>query len=382
MKKRVPDKFWFPWWPGKWIFGSVRLEFNPAERGIWVDLLSFASMDDGHIRANEDTPYLLQQLAGMLIIPEKDLESAINKFIKNKKLTKTKMGTLYVTKWEKYQFSERHKLRIAREQGEVFTPEYLRMMPCPKEFKDMATKKGYVRVSRLRIAEAIGRSLKLEERVHHIDGDDTNEKIENLMLFKNNQDHLRFQHGQECEVLWRGDEGGVVKSDVGVIRKDPIIDNSTLNNNKIKKITFSFDERKFLHITIEDKSGWFDAYPACDIDQELREMREWLLANPTKKKSNYRKFITNWLSREQDKGGARKEYKTSQVGESTHIPSKKEDDYSKAREIKMRQIIEKYQPEIDKAKKAHASDWLDEIDNKIKEEIAEFSREYHKKEIK
>jgi len=112
MKKRVPDKFWFPWWPDKWIFGSVRIEFTPAERGIWVDMLSLASKDNGHIRANEDTPYPLQQLAGMLIIPEKELDAAIKKFIKNKKLTMLKSGTLYVTKWEKYQFSERHKRRV------------------------------------------------------------------------------------------------------------------------------------------------------------------------------------------------------------------------------------------------------------------------------
>jgi len=112
MKKRVPDKFWFPWWPDKWIFGSVRIEFTPAERGMWVDMLSLASKDNGHIRANEETPYPLAQLAGMLIIPEKELDAAINKFIKHKKLIKLKSGTFYVTKWEKYQFSERHKRRV------------------------------------------------------------------------------------------------------------------------------------------------------------------------------------------------------------------------------------------------------------------------------
>ena len=118
MKKRIPDKFWFPWWPDKWIFGSVRIEFTPAERGIWVDMLSLASKDDGHIRANEETPYPLTQLAGMLIIPEKELDAAIKKFIKHKKLTKLKSGTLYVTKWEKYQFSERHKRRVEDEMSD------------------------------------------------------------------------------------------------------------------------------------------------------------------------------------------------------------------------------------------------------------------------
>lgn len=121
MKKRMPDKFWFPWWPDKWIFGSIRIECTPAERGIWVDLLSLASKDNGHIRANEETPYPIQQLSGMLIVPEEELKDAIEKFIELKdkegkgKLTRTKTGTLYVTNWDKYQFSDRHKRRIEGE---------------------------------------------------------------------------------------------------------------------------------------------------------------------------------------------------------------------------------------------------------------------------
>jgi|GEM_PF-2127086 len=118
MKKRVPDKFWFPWWPDKWIFGSVRIECTPAERGIWVDLLSLASKDNGHIRANEETPYPLQQLSGMLIIPEDELKSAIDKFVKKTKLTRMKDGTLYVTKWDKYQFSRTTRFYVEKGRGE------------------------------------------------------------------------------------------------------------------------------------------------------------------------------------------------------------------------------------------------------------------------
>jgi len=118
MKERSTDKYWFPWWPDKWIFGSIRIECTLVERGIWVDLLSLASKDNGHIRANEETPYPIQQLSGMLIIPEDNLKSAIDKFIKNKKLSREKNGTLYVTKWEKYQFCDRHKRRIEKEMSE------------------------------------------------------------------------------------------------------------------------------------------------------------------------------------------------------------------------------------------------------------------------
>ena len=145
MKKRTADKFWFPWWPDKWIFGSVRIEFTPAERGIWVDMLSLASKDNGHIRANEETPYPLQQLSGMLIINESDLNSAIEKFIKTEKLSRTESGTLYVTKWDKYQFSDRHRRRVEDTMSEKMDTMAEKQTPIiynSKEHKNKEEKKN------------------------------------------------------------------------------------------------------------------------------------------------------------------------------------------------------------------------------------------------
>lgn len=90
--------------------------------------------------------------------------------------------------------------------------------------------------------------------------------------------------------------------------------NELNKEEEVVEIYFNFKKRKFFNITIEDKAGWLDAYQACDINQELSKMREWLLANPSKKKKNYRRFITNWLSRAQEKGGTKINYRTSQVG--------------------------------------------------------------------
>ena len=118
MKKRVSDKFWFPFWVDKWIFGSMRIECSLEERAIWVDLLALASKDDGFIRANEETPYPTQQLAGWLIVPEETLKGAIDKFVKMEKLQRSKNGTLYVTKWEKYQFTDRWKRKLKEESSE------------------------------------------------------------------------------------------------------------------------------------------------------------------------------------------------------------------------------------------------------------------------
>jgi hypothetical protein len=57
-------------------------------------------------------------------------------------------------------------------------------------------------------------------------------------------------------------------------------------------------------IVDEDRARWAKAYPAVDVDRQLAAMTEWLLANPAKAhKSNWRKFVTNWLTRRQDAGG-------------------------------------------------------------------------------
>ena len=44
--------------------------------------------------------------------------------------------------------------------------------------------------------------------------------------------------------------------------------------------------------------------PAVKINAELRIMHDWLLANPRKRKKNYYRFISSWLSRCQDVGGS------------------------------------------------------------------------------
>lgn len=51
---------------------------------------------------------------------------------------------------------------------------------------------------------------------------------------------------------------------------------------------------------------WKAAYPATDPNTEVLRAAEWCAANPERgKKSNYRKFLTDWMSRTQDQGGTR-----------------------------------------------------------------------------
>jgi len=52
---------------------------------------------------------------------------------------------------------------------------------------------------------------------------------------------------------------------------------------------------------------WSELYPAVDIMQCLRNMKGWLLANKSKRKTirGINKFIIKWLQNKQDKGETR-----------------------------------------------------------------------------
>lgn len=72
-------------------------------------------------------------------------------------------------------------------------------------------------------------------------------------------------------------------------------------------------EQSVITITLNDKSEypiyktmineWKELYPNVDILQELRKMKGWCDANPTKRKTKrgVLRFINGWLAREQDK---------------------------------------------------------------------------------
>jgi hypothetical protein len=60
----------------------------------------------------------------------------------------------------------------------------------------------------------------------------------------------------------------------------------------------------FANIGEDMQSAWKAAYPACDITRELAKAHAWLVANPTRTKTDYRRFLTSWLSRAQDRGGS------------------------------------------------------------------------------
>ncbi len=67
--------------------------------------------------------------------------------------------------------------------------------------------------------------------------------------------------------------------------------------SKTEKIAFDPSSGRLTHISAEFASRLKEAFPHLDVEEEIRKAELWLYANPAKRKSNYERFLINWLSR-------------------------------------------------------------------------------------
>ncbi len=72
---------------------------------------------------------------------------------------------------------------------------------------------------------------------------------------------------------------------------------------KTYSVSFDYANRTLTGLTSEDISEWKIAFPAVNIEQQIYSAKQWLIDNPAKKKKNVRRFLTNWLRRDQERGG-------------------------------------------------------------------------------
>lgn len=76
-------------------------------------------------------------------------------------------------------------------------------------------------------------------------------------------------------------------------------------------------------ITQPEIDDWSATYPGVNVPQQLREMRQWCIANPANRKTKrgINAFVVRWLSREQDKGG-RPAFTSPADNRSVTVPSR------------------------------------------------------------
>jgi hypothetical protein len=166
------------------------------------------------------------------------------------------------------------------------------------------------------LAGLLGRPVELIERtidkclrIHSADPDEKPKltKLGDGTLYITNWENYQFSKrwvrklNKMCE---SPDSSAETERGSGKTEPYNIVSSNVLSHKKKSEIQFDAAGRRWIGIEPEDIDRWKSVYPACDIPVELDRMIEWLLANPTKTKSNYRRFIVNWLSRTQDRGGS------------------------------------------------------------------------------
>lgn len=70
-------------------------------------------------------------------------------------------------------------------------------------------------------------------------------------------------------------------------------------------ILLPLNDKTLYDVPLDKIALWKDTYPEVDVDRELKRMAAWLDSNPARRKTRrgITKFINNWLSVEQDRGG-------------------------------------------------------------------------------
>jgi hypothetical protein len=70
-----------------------------------------------------------------------------------------------------------------------------------------------------------------------------------------------------------------------------------------ESISYDENEKCFKNISPERMIQWEEAFPAVDIELDLKNAALWVVDNPTKKKTQWGRFLTNWFRRTQERGG-------------------------------------------------------------------------------
>lgn len=98
-----------------WLHGSIRWQLTAEERSVWCDLICLAGEcgKGGKIADNDSGAYPMSYIAGLLNIKEELLEQAVEKCIKDNRITRED-GVIVIKNWNTYQSEYERQKRYRR----------------------------------------------------------------------------------------------------------------------------------------------------------------------------------------------------------------------------------------------------------------------------
>lgn len=100
------------------------------------------------------------------------------------------------------------------------------------------------------------------------------------------------------------DENRCITNPIQSESKSEVLPEAETTPDSQAAISLLLNDKSLYPITQEQIKRWGELYPNVNVLQELRNMSGWIESNPKKRKtaSGILRFITNWLSKEQNKG--------------------------------------------------------------------------------
>lgn len=126
-----------------------------------------------------------------------------------------------------------------------------------------------------------------------------------LNVIRRIQNGVNLPNVYRLNLTWRGSaaaEPVVRQLTEGSAPVAPKPINEPINKKKEKRVREILSEhgRLILDIDPEVIASWRQAFPAIDVTLQVARAEAWLNANPANRKSNYERFLLNWLTRAQD----------------------------------------------------------------------------------
>lgn len=114
-----------------------------------------------------------------------------------------------------------------------------------------------------------------------------------------------------------------MNADVTVIQSNTKSNaNNSTESQAPSVLTLTLNDGSEYPIAQTEVDEWQAAFPNVDVMQQLQAMKLWCKDNPKKRKTKngIRRFVTNWLDREQNRGGYKPNVPQQQASPSTPPP--------------------------------------------------------------